>query len=350
MSWEDQGRQYHMWFGHGTASGKLKGQASGSASTRGKDDPILALAFGAVAALTPAQRGRAKAQFQGTNLSRFRDSMTAWMRGVRMDPAMFADRFFGRDGEDPVAQILHRAALDAGLAKSPAEFAQAARGVADAMKAVGLDRWARFIADAQSRARDPATVAAIDKSLRPPDPARDAIRPVYPVETALGIGAAGLAAGAGAALRAAGGAILRQVLPDSRPSGASAAGRSTGTPESTPISPPSETTPPPAGRPVRLHEGQQGKHVEGSNNFIPGRSTLTADPKALLERFAGKGRQVGRTPVGQAGSREAFDTGDQVIGVYRTQDGRSAPTTRGTIHYSNKGTHIVPAAPRNWQP
>ncbi len=24
MSWEDQGRQYHAWFGHGTAPPKLK--------------------------------------------------------------------------------------------------------------------------------------------------------------------------------------------------------------------------------------------------------------------------------------------------------------------------------------
>jgi hypothetical protein len=29
------------------------------------------------------------------------------------------------------------------------------------MKAVGLDSWPRFVADAQARARDPATVAAI---------------------------------------------------------------------------------------------------------------------------------------------------------------------------------------------
>lgn len=222
-----------MWFGHGTGSGKLKGQASGPVSGAGKDDPILALAFGAVAALAPAQRGRAEAQFQGTNLSRFRDAMTAWMRGVRMDSASFADWFFGRDGNDPVAQILHRAARDAGLAKSPAEFAQAARGVADAMKAVGLDRWARFIADAQARARDPATVAAIETSVRPPDPARDAIRPVYPVETALAIGAAGIAEGAVAALRAAGGAILRQILPDGRPAAGESAARSAEKPGNT---------------------------------------------------------------------------------------------------------------------
>ncbi|MBE9607696.1 hypothetical protein IAI18_22725 [Acetobacteraceae bacterium H6797] len=33
----------------------------------------------------------------------------------------------------------------------------------------------------------------------------------------------------------------------------------------------------------------------------------------------------------------------------RDQQGRSAPTTRGIIHYSSRGTvHIVPAAPRGW--
>jgi hypothetical protein len=50
----------------------------------------------------------------------------------------------------------------------------------------------------------------------PPDPGRDAIRPVYPLETALGIAAAALTGGATAAARAAGGAILRRIMP--RPS------------------------------------------------------------------------------------------------------------------------------------
>jgi Bacterial toxin 50 len=111
-----------------------------------------------------------------------------------------------------------------------------------------------------------------------------------------------------------------------------------------------QAEPTPNNQPVRLNEGQQGKHIEGSNAYIPTRSTLTANPKALLERFAGRGQQIGRTPVGQAGSKESFDAGEQVIGTYRTQGGQSAPTTRGIIHFSNRGAHIVPAAPRNWQP
>jgi Bacterial toxin 50 len=100
----------------------------------------------------------------------------------------------------------------------------------------------------------------------------------------------------------------------------------------------------------RCTKGQQGKHIAGATNFDPTRSTLTQDPNTLLGRFSRRGRQVGETPVGLPGSKEVFDTGDQVIGVYRTQAGRSAPTTRGIIHYSSKGAHIVPAAPRNWQP
>ena len=84
------------------------------------------------------------------------------------------------------------------------------------MEAVGIDRWPHFVADAQQRARDPATQAAIGKSRQPPGPGRDAIRPVYPLETAIGVAAAGVAEGAAAAARAAGGALLRRLLPESR--------------------------------------------------------------------------------------------------------------------------------------
>ena len=65
--------------------------------------------------------------------------------------------------------------------------------IAEALEAVGIDRWPGFVADAQERARDPATQAAIETSRQPPGPGRDAIRPVYPIETLLGIGAAAVA-------------------------------------------------------------------------------------------------------------------------------------------------------------
>jgi hypothetical protein len=120
-----------------------------------------------------------------------------------MDRATFADRFFGRGADDPVAHGLRSAAELANVATSPADMAQAAGKLADAMKRVGLDRWPRFVADAQTRARDPATEAAIEKSLKPIDPQRDAIRPVYPLEALTdGAGIRGATASARAVGRA----------------------------------------------------------------------------------------------------------------------------------------------------
>lgn len=143
--------------------------------------------------------------------------MTAWIKGARLGEAAFAGRFFWRQADDPVAQNLHSVAVGAAKATSHADLRDASIKLADAMQIVGIDRWPRFVADASERARDPATHAAIERSTQPPNPAPDAIRPVYPVETATGVLVTGIVGGAGAAARAVGGAILRQAAPANRP-------------------------------------------------------------------------------------------------------------------------------------
>jgi hypothetical protein len=139
--------------------------------------------------------------------------MTVWGRGARMDIASFAEHFLGRSADDPVATKPHNAAITANLAQSHAEFGEAASDLAAAQQIVGLDRWSGFLADAEQGANNQTTIAAVEQSEKPPAPGRDAIIPVYPLETLIGIGAAGIAAGAGAAIGAAGGAILRQIRP-----------------------------------------------------------------------------------------------------------------------------------------
>ena len=103
--------------------------------------------------------------------------------------------------------------------------------------------------------------------------------------------------------------------------------------------------------PLRIHEGQQGKHIKDHNNYVPeaGRSVLThKDPQALVDEFAGTGHPEGQRPVGQAGSRETIDFGE-VIGEYSDRDSNAfLPTTRGTIHYAKDGrVHIVPVRPQD---
>jgi hypothetical protein len=142
MSWIDQGRQYHMWFGHGTAAG---GDA-------GLEQRVAAVAGGAIAAFSPAERQRAEAQLRGGSLRTLTQAMLAWASNGGGDRAGFAERFFGRDAGDPAVGKLRAAAAGAAAATSQTELREAAGKLAAAMKTVGLDRWPRFLADAGERA------------------------------------------------------------------------------------------------------------------------------------------------------------------------------------------------------
>jgi len=89
-----------------------------------------------------------------------------------------------------------------------------------------------------------------------------------------------------------------------------------------------------------IHAGQQGKHILGHNNFIPGRSYFNegVDPQKLLNgAHLGEFPDVGYGPRGQP----IVDFGTN-IGV----DGSSGLATRyGTIHSGKRGAHIVPTNP-----
>jgi RHS repeat-associated protein len=90
-----------------------------------------------------------------------------------------------------------------------------------------------------------------------------------------------------------------------------------------------------------IHDGRQGKHVPGHNNFDPdlNRSELThSDPQGLLDDFAGTGERVGNTEYVDFGQHIGYDV-DPVTG-------KKTPTNRGKIHYDEQGkAHIVPTAP-----
>ena len=102
MSWEDQGRQYHMWFGNGTAADKAAKAAPGSSVVgQSTADRVLALAYGALASLPAAQRRQAETQYHNGTLPRLKEAMTAWLRGTSLNQADFASRLFGRGADDP---------------------------------------------------------------------------------------------------------------------------------------------------------------------------------------------------------------------------------------------------------
>ena len=91
-----------------------------------------------------------------------------------------------------------------------------------------------------------------------------------------------------------------------------------------------------------MHEGKQGKHIPGHNNYIPGRSTITVSKEKLQQLFneyKGTGEKIG--------NKEVHVNFNETIGQYVNQEtGESQATSWGTIHYDNTGGwHIVPEMP-----
>ncbi len=97
---------------------------------------------------------------------------------------------------------------------------------------------------------------------------------------------------------------------------------------------------------IKIEWNKQGKHIIGHKNYIKGRSILEHEkPEMLLTKYAGKGQKIRGKP-GQAGYQEAVDFGEKIGICVNEETGKQLATTRGIIHYSKKGTHIVPAPPK----
>lgn len=285
-------------------------------------------AYGSIGALPRGLRNRPGFQYDARALSRLTTAMSAWSGAARLDPASFSYKSFGRSADDPMVARLRLAAQFADGASGHGDLRQAAIVLAMGMQAAGPDRWPGVLKDAAQRAAESQTPGAAAAGGPRPDGSGDRIRPVYPLEALIGI-----LSGEGALrmLGAAGGVLFRRVVPDR--------------PLDIPVRPIGESHPLSE---MPILRGQQDKHIRGTNNFIEGRSELTTDPQALLREFGRKGSKRGNIPVGEPGSKEAFDTGDRTIGIYRNQDGRSALTTRYMIIYGKKGVHIYPATPDGW--
>lgn len=222
MSWETQGRQDHGWFGHGTAPQDANNGDERQFGPQGLSQRIGAVAYGAIASPPPALRAWAGFQLNARALSQLTEIMTAWTRGAKLDPTIFAERFFGRGADNPIAVKLRAAAQGAAGAPGHAELRHASDRLGEVMQLIGPDRWPRFLVDAQDNANDPATIAAIEKSERPTDPNHDRALPVIfgPVEAVLAAGAvtAALAKeGVRAALSVIGEQVVKRLVPAPEP-------------------------------------------------------------------------------------------------------------------------------------
>jgi hypothetical protein len=173
MGWEDRGRQEHGWFGNGTtAEDKQIGAAGAGGAPGGLVDRVQVVVPGAAAALPRELRYHSVARPDAKTLDQLTMAMTAWARGAGTDVASFAKRFFGRAGDDPIVGKLWASATMADRARSHADLGAAATDLADARQLVGLDRWPRFLADAEWRVAERSLVTTFETfGSRPSPPA-----------------------------------------------------------------------------------------------------------------------------------------------------------------------------------
>lgn len=97
-------------------------------------------------------------------------------------------------------------------------------------------------------------------------------------------------------------------------------------------------------QPLNIEIGKQGKHILGHNNYIDGRSYLTIsleEAQGIINKYAGTG-EIKTNTKGEWDRKETISL-DREIGVnLNVSTGEKTPTNKFKIHYSKKGTHIVP--------
>ncbi len=95
--------------------------------------------------------------------------------------------------------------------------------------------------------------------------------------------------------------------------------------------------------PKEILIGKQGKHILGHNNYIEGRSymSITSEEiQQIVNKYAGTGHIL-RDNKGQWNNKELIEA-SKILGVTFDIDGETRETNKAIIHYSKKGTHVVP--------
>lgn len=97
-------------------------------------------------------------------------------------------------------------------------------------------------------------------------------------------------------------------------------------------------------QPLKIEIGKQGKHILGHNNYIEGRSYLTIsleEAQELINKYAGTG-EIKTNSKGEWDRKETIKTNKEIGVNVSILDGSENKTNSFKIHYSKKGTHIVP--------
>ena len=145
MSWETQGRQYHQWFGSGTADGGSAPDARNMASK---------VAYSALGQLPPTQRSTYEGWLANGGIDQVAAVLPGWTAGSGLAADLFHDTFFGPHESRTVSGSAQQ--VGAALAAGGAEATRTAgQHFADLVKIARPEAMARTMAGAVTKAKTP---------------------------------------------------------------------------------------------------------------------------------------------------------------------------------------------------
>ena len=153
-NWIYQGRQYHQWFGHGTAPKEEEALPPEPGSLF---DPLsvsqrLEHATGSVVAHSPRnERPRWEARFGGAGRESLKTAVAVWHGASGLGRDAFRQRLLDPWTDDETVDQLRSAAKGIVEARTPAELGAAGTSHAATAQKIGVDRWPGFIGDAERR-------------------------------------------------------------------------------------------------------------------------------------------------------------------------------------------------------
>ncbi len=160
MSWEDQGRQDHGWFGHGmgTATGKPTAATDQLFDPDNASARLAWIAHSAIMHLPRKEWYRQSIAFDQPRLGRLQTAMAAWGGARSLSQDAFEGQFMGGSTSETAVRRLRAAAEGARTARTHEDLSRASADLAGGMQGVGLERRPAFLrnvadtADASQRA------------------------------------------------------------------------------------------------------------------------------------------------------------------------------------------------------
>lgn len=168
--WTYQGRQYHMWFGHGTKPTDGSPAADAKPDLGSIDERVHNLGHTLVAGFPASKRHHAAARLNIEDHARLDRVMEAVVRAIPMGPRVTALRVLGMHPDGRGVEAFVDAGRILAAAKTQADLRNATDRLATSAQEIGLDRFEPFLRQADDHLTQTGGLLALLRDLPKPAP------------------------------------------------------------------------------------------------------------------------------------------------------------------------------------